>query len=90
MMVNKSLIKALFVGGGGIGGMPPCPYIPIIQSSFFALKMLAAKNPLESERSRSSFFYDTVPVSARHQLRRDFPNKGDCAYACFQEHDVSP
>ena len=35
---------------------------------------------------RNSFFYDTVPISARHQLRRDFPLTGDCAYACFQDN----
>jgi len=29
----------------------------------------------------------TPAVLARHQLRRDFPEEGDCTYACFTESD---
>lgn len=28
----------------------------------------------------SNFFYDSLPTLARHQLRRDFPESGDCTY----------
>ena len=34
----------------------------------------------------NSFFYDQQPILARHQLRRDFPEHGDCAYAVFQDY----
>lgn len=30
------------------------------------------------------FFYDPKPIRTRHQLRRDFPEPGDCAYAVFE------
>lgn len=29
---------------------------------------------------RNTFFYDKTPSVARHQLRRDFPEEGDCTY----------
>jgi len=34
----------------------------------------------------NEFFYHPEPVTSRHQLRRDFPEKGDCCYGIFQNH----
>jgi len=39
----------------------------------------------ESKKSCCTFFYNEKPVLARHQLRRDFPEPGDCTLAWFQE-----
>eukprot|EP00434_Breviolum_minutum_P039295 symbB.v1.2.034892.t1/scaffold4583.1/size37721/1 len=39
----------------------------------------------ESKTSFCTFFYNEKPVLARHQLRRDFPEPGDCTLAWFQE-----
>ena len=35
--------------------------------------------------SGNTFFYHTGPALTRGRLRRDFPQMGDCSYACFQE-----
>lgn len=56
-------------------------------SKLWVLRMASLLFGNSSGPFRNSFFYDTVPVSARHQLRRDFPLTGDCAYACFQDYD---
>lgn len=56
-------------------------------SNMWVLRMASLLFGNSSGPFRNSFFYDTVPISARHQLRRDFPSPGDCAYACFQDYD---
>ena len=37
-------------------------------------------NNIKKQKIRSNFFYDPSPTLARHQLRRDFPETGDCTY----------
>eukprot|EP00438_Fugacium_kawagutii_P015808 Skav206884 [mRNA] locus=scaffold3287:13187:18436:- [translate_table: standard] len=37
---------------------------------------------------RSNFFYDNLPTLARHQLRRDFPQPGDCTYVAPEMREM--